>query len=262
MKMIFARYWQAILVAFIMAAVIVALAWFIDNEYEDDFMSLQTVASVASLLTSLLLFGAAWTLHQKYSGSQQVIDKKTEKVLDLIRLLQSVSLTVQYYKEKPENSNEVFNIKPITDKQDKGINEAILGDKNIKNKHYFHESVMELYQDIITQSTDIFTPTTIADIVREKLDIENMFSIEPQEYKNVQKNDFVVFVRKISNSKTAMYSDMLENPHEKPQKVVSKYNGVDVSVDTLMQNIRDIHKEATKWLKKNSPYVLDDLSIS
>lgn len=258
MKMIFARYWQALLVAFIMAAVTVVLSWLIDNGYKNDFMSLQTMASIASLLTSLLLFGAAWTLHQKYSGSQQVIDRKTEKVLDLIRLLQSVSLTVQYYKEKPENSNEVFNIKPI---KDKGINEAILGYKNINNKHYFHESVMELYQDIITQSTDIFIPTAIVDIVREKLDVESMFSIELQEYKNVQKNDFIVFVRKISNSKIAMYSDMIENPHEKPQKVVSKYNGIDVSIDTLMQNIRDIQKEATKWLKKNSPYVLDDLNI-
>lgn len=261
MKTIFARYWKTIIVAIIIVFITAVLAWFIDNKFEDNSLSLQTLTSVASLLTSILLFSAVWTLHQRYNASQQTIDKKSEKVLGLVQLLQSVSLTIRYFQEKPELGNEIFNIRPTRDKQKKTINDSIFGNKDIKNRHYFHQDVMELYGEIVAQSTDIFMPASIAKIIRDRFDIKDMFAMETEELKNIKNNDLIIYASRIPDSKMALYVNMIDNPQETAKKVVARYNNVFVSADNIITSLCDIHREATKWLKKNSPYVLDDLNI-
>jgi hypothetical protein len=257
MKKIFTLYWKPVSAALLLAITATIVTFFVDYLYEDKYLSLETLNSVISITTALLLFGIAWTVHQRYNASQQSIDKKADKVYGLIASLQSVSLTILHNEVGQKKEKNIFNIRPTRTKQHTRIDE-ILSLKN--NKHYFHPNILDIYEDLVAQSTDIFMPVHIANEIKDKFDITNMFSIDVENY-DIKKHDTIVCASKVPRSRISLYTDTIKNRQQVPKKVITKYNGNDVCADDLIKKLYEIHEKSVEWLKKNARYAFDDLNI-
>lgn len=128
------------------------------------------------------------------------------------------------------------------------------------NKHYFHPNILDIYEDLVAQSTDIFMPVTVADEIKEKFDIKDISSVGTEKY-NPANHNMIVCASRVHNSRISLYTDRIKNRQQIPEKIITKYNGNDVCADDLIKNLYEIHKKSVDWLKKNVRYAFDDLNI-
>ena len=257
------KYIKAIIIALLASLVILIVSILIDNIIELDWLSLQTVSSVAGTATAILLFGITWSLHQHFSASQQTIDKKANKVLDLVALLQNIQLEIRY--DEKQGYGYTYGLRPAVDKLTKSVNEYTIKDKNsVTNKHYFDESVIQIYQELSRLAENIFMPKNISKLILDELDMKSMFALDGVNRKNVKYYDLVIYAKKVPRSNFSHFEEILEEKDSsKPSdKVVSSYNDSPVSADQLIGSLYSIHECAMAWLEKNSPYVIDDLNIN
>lgn len=220
------------------------------------------LSNIVSIISAALLFGISLLAYQKFNASQQTTDKKAEKVFELIRCLQEIRLSATYNTSKA-SSNLVFNIHPVSIKKlNESINKRVFNDKSKEDSpHYFDESVLSVYQDLISLSEDIFMPKIISKMIQDSFDIEGIFSIETIPYADVNNSELVVYANRIRNSKLSLYVNVLEDTGDTPEKVLRNFNDRPVSADKFIEDIQSINKLALKWIKDNSPYVTNDLNI-
>lgn len=256
------RYVKALLVSLCVAIVIFALSFLIDNVIELSWISLQTVSSVASVATAILLFGVTWSVYQHFSASQQIMDKKAECVLELVGLLQNVQLEI-CYEEKP-GYGYTYGLRPVAEKLKKSVNDyAIKGKAKIVNRHYFDESVIVLYQELSGLAENIFMPKNISKVILNELDMKSLFALDGIDRKEVQYYDLVVYAQKVPRSNFSHFEEIIKEGGngKRSDKLVSSYNDSPVSIDALVSSVRLIDEAAMFWLKKNSPYSINDLNI-
>ena len=256
------RFFKPLVVGVVILSILSAGALYLIGGNEAIASNVSVLSNVVSVLSAVLLFGISLLAYQKFNASQQTTDKKAEKVFELIQCLQEIRLTA-VYNVSPSRSNSVFDIRPVSDKKTKkSVNEAIFKDKSKeKSPHYFDRSVLNIYQELVTLSEDIFMPKNISKKIQNNFDIEGMFSIETKPYADVNNNELVIYAQKTRNSNLALYTNLLEDPSVAPEKVISSFNNAPVSADKLIKDIRSINKLAFKWIKENSPYVINDLNI-
>ncbi|MFZ3009930.1 MAG: hypothetical protein WA030_02845 [Candidatus Microsaccharimonas sp.] len=257
------RYNKALLVSLLVSIVIFGVSLLVDNVIELSWLSLQTVSSVSGVATAILLFGITWTLHQHFSASQQTMDKKGERVLQLVELLQNVQLEIRY--DEKQGHGYTYGLRPVAEKLEKSVNDYTIKRKTkVVNKHYFDESVIELYQELSVLAENIFMPKSISKVILDELDMKSLFALDGIDRKEVQYYDLVVYAQKVPRSNFSHFEEIVEKRHSRKlsDKVVSSYNDAPVSIDALILSIRLINEAAMSWLKKNSPYSINDLNIN
>lgn len=244
----------------LLSALSVAVFVFVAND-DARVSAVGTLSSIVSILSSLLLFGISLFAYQKFNSSQRTIDKKAEKVFELLRLLREIRLTAVHSISDVEHS-ESFNIRPLNIKKPKEpLAKSIFNDKSKEdNPQYFDESMLGVYKDLISLSEDIFMPKSISKKIQDGFDIEGIFSISTTPYEDVKNYELVIYADRVRESKLSLYTSVL-NGRPTPKKVLSSFNSKPVNVDKFIGDIRSVNKLARKWIKENSPYTIDDLNI-
>lgn len=107
-------------------------------------------------------------------------------------------------------------------------------------------------------------PRSISKVILDELDMKSLFALDGIDREEVQYYDLVVYAQKIPRSNFSHFEEIVKgkSSRRRSDNLVSSYNDSPVSIDALVSSIRLINEAAMLWLKKNSPYSINDLNIN
>jgi len=230
------------------------IATLVDNVFEISWVNMQTLVNVITLISSTLTLSIAIILYRRFSSSQLIVDKQTEKVVELLTFIN----TLRFYYKVTKNGSEVgtyFNFQ-ITDYK-KRRKDLISGDGDDYRSYtnYATPELIDAIYHLSEQAHDPYIPKAIADRIEKKFHIGVASSVKKSD---IAKSYFLVSVQG-AFKKTKVVS--IDDSSSLYEDFFNKINNTDFIYEDWMYELEVVYQRCYKWLETNNQTVFSSLNI-
>jgi len=245
------RYRRLIVIAVVSLVVCLLCALLVDVYVELPGLSLETLASVTTIITSIIVFAAGIALYERFNGSQILIDKQTEKIIEFLTFLGTLNFSVEIQRSE----RRIFNLH-VTDYKKRRDN-FIDGDIDARNdKNVFNYKFFGMAQRLEEYSRDPYMPKRTAEKIQESINFSIIGSLLPP-----KENLFIVSVQ---GQFDATPPEMIGANGAAAPDYASLYetvNNESFLLEDIMYKLENMYNSSLKWLSQNNPTVMSTLNI-
>lgn len=230
----------------------VALAYTIDNVVELPTLSLQTLTSVVSIISAIILLAIALTLHNIFSGSQALIDKQTHKVLELLHFISSIGFAFDIGEKSSLTANYIKLVEYKTCRKDLFTHRGVDSRTFI---NYAHGSLYDMLHKLSSFADDPYVPKSIATIIRNRVRVGHA--------KQLRKKDYV--------EQHLMLGAIGEFPHVSPVVIGMSNDAIPeiftelyqeaFDADDMMYRLEIVYSAAYKWTMQHNRPIVESLNL-
>lgn len=247
------RFKTLIIIVIISFTICAVVAWVIDRYIELPGPTLQTLTNVITVFTSIILFAAGFALYQKFSSSQALIDKQTEKIIELLTFMSALNFSVEVIGNNLERY--IFNLH-ITGYKKRRKSFIIKGVDLREFKNVFNYSLFGMLQKLEEFARNPYLPKSVAAKIAEKIAINSAGVLVPPKDK--------LFIVNVRGQFAAAPPESIGSNGETSQDFVSLYetiNNENFYTEDLMYKLETIYSAALNWLTRNNTAISDTLNI-
>jgi hypothetical protein len=246
------RFTTIILTSILLALISIIVTYIIDNIVEIQWLNMQTFTNVITSISSLILLSIGILLYKKFNSSQLLVDKQTEKVVELLTFLN----TLNFYCEVVEDGASVatyYNMH-ITDYKKRRKDLFSEGGNDYrKYVNYASPAVLDAVYQLGELASNPYSPKKIADRIDSRLNI-----IVGRFASRAEKSYLLVGVR--GDFKLTKPTDK-DGSSAKYEKFLDQFNKTDFVYEDLMFELEMVYQQCYEWIKANNATVFGTLNI-
>ena len=247
------RFGNLIWIVIISATGCLVVAYLIDNVIELKGLSLSTLSSVVAIFTSVIVFASGIVIYQKFNGSQALVDKQTEKTIELLTFLNTLTISVDVNSSDLQKS--IYNLHVVDYKERRA---SFIGSKiDVRTfKNVFNYRMFGMTQKLVEFAGDPYLPKSIAATISMHIEYNSASVLVPPKDK--------LFVVDVQGQFVANPPESIDDDGSIYRDFVSLYETVDgkeFSLEELMYKLEVIYGASFKWLNQNNPTISNTLNI-
>jgi len=247
------RFSDLIWIVILCAAGCLLVAYLIDDIVELAGPSLATLSAVVTIFTSIIVFAAGIALYQKFSGSQTLVDKQTEKTIELLTFLNTLNFSVEVISTDLKMS--VFNLHIVGYKKRRvSFIKSSVDVRTFKN--VFNYRMFSMAQKLGDFARDPYLPRAIATTISKHIEYSSASALVPPKDE--------LFVVNVQGQFAAIPPEVIHEDGSVSEDFASLYehvDGEDFSLEELMYKLEVIYNTSFGWLSRNNPTISSTLNI-
>lgn len=248
------RFTTVILTSSLLTLVSILVTYAIDNVIEIQWLNMQTLTNVIASISSLILLSIGVLLYKRFNSSQLLVDKQTEKVIELLAFLNSLS----FYCEVVEDSAEVatyYNLHITDYKKRRKELFSENGTDYRKYANYASPALLDAVYQLGVLSSNPYSPKKIADRIDERLNVIAGRFVAKDE----KKNSYLLVGVWGDFKRTKLTED--DSSSLNYEKFIDQFNDSDFIYEDLMFELEMIYQQCYEWIKTNNRTVFNSLNI-
>jgi hypothetical protein len=247
------RFRDVLIVLLISTVICLGLATFIDGPFELAGPTLQTLTNVVTIFSSIILLSTAVVVYRKFSGSQAIVDKQTEKIVEFLSFMNTLNFSVEVMGEDRANYYNLH-INDYKQRRRSFISDNKTDLRTYKNVYNY--TLFGMFHKFDDYSRDPYLPKIVAARIKLRLSNNHSRVLVPPKNKL-----FIVSVRGNFKDSKPITIDKNE-PREDSVSLYQTINDTIFELEDLMYNLEVVHRAAFSWLHQNNKTISDSLNVN